>query len=74
MFVNDAFSTFYIRLYGIIHMVKDHSDDPERKPATTSSWHTLSDCQQGDILDSRSHRQDSISQYVTPDGDWLIEI
>ena len=23
---NDALNTFYLRLYGIIHMVKDHSD------------------------------------------------
>ena len=23
---NDAFNTFYIRLYGVRHMVKDHSD------------------------------------------------
>ena len=24
--LNDALNTFYLRLYGIIHMVKDHSD------------------------------------------------
>ena len=24
--VNDALNTFYLRLYGVIHMVKDHSD------------------------------------------------
>ena len=23
---NDALNTFYLRLYGVIHMVKDHSD------------------------------------------------
>ena len=23
---NDALKTFYLRLYGVIHMVKDHSD------------------------------------------------
>ena len=23
---NDAFNTFYLRLYGVRHMVKDHSD------------------------------------------------
>ena len=32
---NDALNTFYLRLYGVIHMVKDHSDC-ERKPATLS--------------------------------------
>ena len=29
---NDALNTFYLRLYGIRHMVKDRSDS-ERKPA-----------------------------------------
>ena len=24
---NDTLNTFYIRLYGIIHMIKDHSDN-----------------------------------------------
>ena len=38
---NDALNTFYLRLYGITHMVKDHSDR-ERKPAATR-WATLSD-------------------------------
>ena len=38
---NDALNTFYLRLYGVIHMVKDHSDS-ERKPAATT-WATLSD-------------------------------
>ena len=37
---NDALNTFYLRLYGIRHMVKDHSDS-ERKPAA-STWVTLS--------------------------------
>ena len=29
---NDALNTFYLRLYGVRHMVKDHSDS-RRKPA-----------------------------------------
>ena len=32
---NDALNTFYLRLYGIGHMVKDHSDS-ERKPAAAT--------------------------------------
>ena len=32
---NDALNTFYLRLYGIRHMVKDHSDR-ERKPAAAT--------------------------------------
>ena len=42
---NDALNTFYLRLYGIIHMVKDHSDrerERERKPAA-ATWATHSD-------------------------------
>ena len=36
---NDTLNTFYLWLYGIRYMVKDHSD---RKPAT-ATWATLSD-------------------------------
>ena len=32
---NDAINTFYLRLYGVGHMVKDHSDS-ERKPAAAT--------------------------------------
>ena len=38
---NDAPNTFYLRLYGVNHMVKDHSDS-ERKPAA-ATWATLSE-------------------------------
>ena len=38
---NDTLNTFYLRLYGNRHMVKDHSDS-ERKPAA-ATWATLSD-------------------------------
>ena len=31
--INNALNTFYLRLYGVRHMVKDYSDS-ERKPAT----------------------------------------
>ena len=40
-FFNDALNTVYLRLYGIGHMVKYHSDS-ERKAAATT-WATLSD-------------------------------
>ena len=33
---------FYLRLYGVGHIVKDHSDNRERKPAA-ATWATLSD-------------------------------
>ena len=29
---NDALNTFYLRLYGIRHMVKDHSDNKKGNP------------------------------------------
>ena len=29
---NDALNTFYIRLYGVRRMVKDHSDSEKRNP------------------------------------------
>ena len=29
---NDALNTFYLQLYGVIHMVKDHSDSERRHP------------------------------------------
>ena len=38
---NDALDTLYLQLYGIRHIVKDHSDI-ERKPAA-ATWATLSD-------------------------------
>ena len=38
---NDALNTFYLRLYGIRHMVKDHSDSKSKSGAAT--WATLSD-------------------------------
>ena len=29
---NDAINTFYLRLYGVKHMVKDHSDSEKGNP------------------------------------------
>ena len=29
---NDALNTFYLRLYGVTHMVKDHSDSERENP------------------------------------------
>ena len=39
---NDALNTFYLRLYGIRHMVKDHSDS-ERENLLPPYGATLSD-------------------------------
>ena len=44
MFVlfNDALDTFYLRLYGVRHMVKNYPDS-ERGKAAAAAWATLSD-------------------------------
>ena len=39
---NDALYTFYLRLYGIRRMVKDHSDSEKGNPLPPT-WATLSD-------------------------------
>ena len=31
-FFNDALDTFYLRLYGVIHMIKDNSDSERGDP------------------------------------------
>ena len=33
---NDALNTFYLRLYGVRYMVKDHSDRERGKPAAAT--------------------------------------
>ena len=45
---NDALSTFYLRLYGVGQMIKDHS-------AAVTTWAALR------LLCASSHRQDSTS-------------
>ena len=42
---NKALNIFYLWLYGIGHMVKNHSDS-ERNPAATTTWATIFDLQQ----------------------------
>ena len=39
---NDTLNTFYLLLYGVGHMVKDHSDSERGNPPATT-WATLSD-------------------------------
>ena len=49
---NDALNTFYLRLYGVGHMVKYHSESERGNPLTPQ--HSISN--KGSVL---SHRQDS---------------
>ena len=61
---NEALDTFYLRLYGVRQMVKDHSDSERRNPAA-ATWATLSDLVTRVLLNAPSHRQDSTA-FVTP--------
>ena len=53
---NDALKTFYLRLYGIKHMVKDHSDSLKGNPLPL---HVLLFLTARVLLYVSSHRQDS---------------
>ena len=56
---NDALNTFYLRLYGIEHMVKDHSD--------SATWAILSDYQQGFFyMHHPTDRVAHTTSFVTP--------
>ena len=49
---NDALNTFYLQLYSIRHMIKDHSDKQEWKPASFQLAARV-------LLYASSHTQDS---------------
>ena len=53
---NDALNTFYLRLYGVKHMVKDHSDREETRCRHMGYSFRLT---ARDLLYAPSHRQDS---------------
>ena len=50
---NDALNTFYLRLYGVIHMVKNHSDSERGNPLSPHGRLTARV-----LLYASSHRQD----------------
>ena len=54
---NNALNTFYLRLYGIRHMVKDHSDSVKGNPLPPHRLLFLINCRV--LLYTPSHRQDS---------------
>ena len=39
---NNTLNTFYLRFYGVGHMVKDHSDSEKKKSIAATTWATLS--------------------------------
>ena len=55
---NDALNTFYLRLYGVRHMVKDHSDREKRNPLPPHRL-LLSINSIRVLLYAPSHRQDN---------------
>ena len=54
---NDALNTFYLRLYGIGHMVKNHSDSKRGNPLLPHGL--LFPISSKGLLYASSHRQDS---------------
>ena len=55
---NDALNTFYLRLYGVTHMVKDHSDS-EREETHCHHMDYSFRLAARVILYASSHRQDN---------------
>ena len=55
---NNAFNTFYLRLYGVRHMVKDHSDRESGNPLPPHGLHFPINSK-GSFLYASSHRQDN---------------
>ena len=54
---NDALNTFYLRLYGVRHMVKDHSDSERGNPLPPLHGLLFPISSKG-FLYASSHRQD----------------
>ena len=54
---NNALNTFYLRLYGVRHMVKDHSDNEKGNPLPPHRLLLLHH-----LLYAPSHRQDNTYQ------------
>ena len=54
---NDALNTFYLRLYGVRHMVKDHSDSEKGNPLPPHRL--LLSINSKVLLYAPSHRQDN---------------
>ena len=69
---NDTLNTFYLRFYGVRHMVKDNSDSERKHAAAT--WATLSDQLQGCFY--MHHPTDRITRttaFVTPVSEHWLE-
>ena len=54
MLFNDALNTFCLRLYGVRHVVKDHSDSERENPLRSHLFRFIA----GDLLQAPFHTQD----------------
>ena len=62
---NDALNTFYLRLYGVRHMVKDHSDSKKGNPLPPHRL-LLSISSKGSFICTIPHRITHTTAFVTP--------
>ena len=62
---NDAVNTFYLRLYGVTHMVKDHSDSERGNPLPTHGLLFLINSK-GSYMHHLKDRMTHTTVFVTP--------
>ena len=62
---NDALNTFYLRLYGVRHMVKDHSDSERGNPLPPHRL-LFSISSKGSFICTITHRITHTTTFVTP--------
>ena len=63
---NDALNTFYLRLYGVRHMVKDHSDSEREETCCRHMGYSFRLAARV-LLYASSHRQETHTMaFVTP--------
>ena len=62
---NDVLNTFYLRLYGVRHMVKDHSDNEKGNPLPPHRL-LLSINSKGSFICTIPHRITHTTAFVTP--------
>ena len=62
---NDALNTFYLRLYGVGHMVKDHSDSERGNPLPPHGLHFPSSSK-GSFICIIPYRIPHTTAFVTP--------
>ena len=69
---NDALNTFYLRLYGIRHMVKDHSDSERGNPLLPHKLLFMISSK-GSFICTIPDRIAHTTAFVTPVGEHWLE-